>query len=79
MLGSVRVEEKKISCKIEIRKNNDIRSYNLDSTKLTKTGFKKNFSITNAIDEIRQAFDNKKMFKKSEWYSVDWLKKIKVI
>jgi nucleoside-diphosphate-sugar epimerase len=79
IIDIAKIIQKKISCKIEIRKTNDIRSYNLDSTKLTKTGFKKNFTITNAIDEIKQAFDNKKIFKKSEWYSVDWLKKIKVI
>ena len=69
---------KKIDCKIEIKKDNDSRSYNLDLQKLLNTGFLPKYSIVDAIDEIKLSF-SKKLYSRPQWYSVKWLKSIKVI
>ena len=71
--------QKSIDCKIKIKKNNDSRSYNLDSTKLLSTGFLPKYSILDAINEIKSSFAEKKLISKPQWYSVKWLKSIKVI
>ena len=71
--------QKKIDCKIQIKKDNDSRSYNLDSTKLLNTGFLPKYSIVDAIDEIKLSFSKKKLYSRPQWYSVKWLKSIKVI
>lgn len=68
-----------IDCKIKIKKSNDLRSYNLDSTKLIKTGFLPKYNITDAIHEIKFAHEDGKLISKPQWYSVKWLKSIKVI
>ena len=73
-----RIQEK-IDCKIKIKKSNDLRSYNLDSTKLIKTGFLPKYTINDAINEIKFAHKNGKLISKPQWYSVKWLKSIKVI
>ena len=60
---------KKIKSKIIIKKNyNDARSYNLDSTKLLKTGFKPRKNINDAIYEIKELYF-KRMKKK---YGDNW-------
>lgn len=71
--------QKIIDCKIKINKSNDLRSYNLDSTKLIKTGFSPKYSINDAIKEIKFAHETSKLISKPQWYSVKWLKSIKVI
>ena len=43
---------KKIGAKISITSSNDPRSYRLNSDKLVSTGFKPEFSVDNAIEEI---------------------------
>lgn len=66
--------QKNINCKIKIKKINDIRSYNLDSSKLLKTGFKPNYSISYAIKEIKNAHENGKLKNNKKWHTVKWLK-----
>ena len=63
----------------QIKKSNDIRSYNLDSSKLLKTGFEPKLKINDAIKQIMEAFAKNKISLKDQWQSVSWLKKIKVI
>ena len=70
---------KKIPTEIEVKKNNkDIRSYRQNSDKLLNTGFKKNFSVKHAIEEVYNKFFNKKIEDKENCYTVDWMKKIKI-
>ncbi len=70
---------KKIPTKIEIKKNNkDVRSYRQNSDKLLKTGFKKNFSVNHAIDEVHNKFIKKEIEDKEICYTVNWMKKIKI-
>jgi len=71
--------KKEINCKIKIKKIFDIRSYNLDSSKLLKNGFKPKYSILDAINEIKNRYKKKNFLNKKQWHSVLWLKKINVI
>ena len=49
--------KKEIPSKIKIiKKSNDPRSYNLDATRLLKIGFRPKKKITNAINEIKEAY-----------------------
>jgi nucleoside-diphosphate-sugar epimerase len=79
VLQIAKIVKKNVPCKIIIKKSNDIRSYNLDSSKLLKTGFKPKLKINDAIKQIMEAFAKKKISLKDQWQSVSWLKKIKVI
>lgn len=79
VLQIAKIIKKNIPCKIIIKKCNDIRSYNLDSSKLLKTGFEPKLKINDAIKQIMEAFEKNKISLKDEWQSVSWLKKIKVI
>jgi len=66
---------KKIKSKIIIKKNyNDARSYNLDSTKLLKTGFKPRKNINDAIYEIKELYFKRKLLDKPNFHSIQWLK-----
>ncbi len=68
--------QKVIPSKIIIHKKNfDPRSYNLDSSKLLKTGFRPKKKIINAINEIKDSYKSGKLIEKPNFYSVQWLKK----
>lgn len=64
----------KVDCEIKFIEGNDPRSYRQCSDKLIKTGFKQKFSIDNAIDEISDAFYNKKLIDDDSCYTVKWMK-----
>lgn len=64
----------KIDSKIKIKKVQDIRSYRLDSSKLLKTGFKKNLSIDHAIEEIKENFLSNKLIEKPSSYNINYMK-----
>ena len=49
----------KIGAKIIVNKNRDIRSYRQDSSRLLKTGFKPQYSVDFAIDELINFFGSK--------------------
>ena len=68
---------KRTKAKIFTLKNsNDPRTYKLNSDKLIKTGFKKKFSVDQAIDEIIEKCDNSKYKDKNKFYTVKWMKKL---
>ena len=54
----------KTNCEIQIKPSNDPRSYRLNSNKLLNTGFKKKYSVEDAIEQLIYFFDKKK-FKSS--------------
>ena len=54
----------KTNCEIHIKPSNDPRSYRLNSNKLLNTGFKKKYSVEDAIEQLIYFFDRKK-FKSS--------------
>ena len=67
-----------IPSKIEIKKIFDPRHYYLDSTKLIKEGFKPNYSVENAIIELKNKYKEKKIFNNINFYSIKKLKKLKI-
>jgi len=70
--------KKKIPCKINIIKDaNDPRSYRLDSSKLMKLGFFPKKKISDAIEELKDLYEKKKLLSKKSYFSLEWLKKKK--
>jgi nucleoside-diphosphate-sugar epimerase len=65
-----------ITSKIKIIKNtNDPRSYNLDSSKLLRLGFVPKKKIIDAIQEFKNFYNAGKFIEKSNFHSIQWLKK----
>lgn len=69
--------QEKVDCKLIIEETNDLRSYKQDSTKLINTGFKQNFCINDAIEEIIYKFRNNQLKDEESFYTVKWMKKLK--
>ena len=65
---------KKLNCIINIKDSNDPRSYRLNSDKLLKTGFIPNYVIDDAIDEIINFYNQKKLLDEKKYYNINWLK-----
>jgi len=64
-----------IESKIVIKKGtNDARSYNLDSSKLLKTGFRPKKKISDAIVELKELYKKKILLDKPNFHSIQWLK-----
>jgi len=61
VLKIAKLVKKLIPSKIILSKINDIRSYRLDSSKLLKTGFKPKFNVHEAIMDIKNRFQEKKI------------------
>lgn len=65
-----------IKSKIIVKKNsNDARSYNLDSSKLLKTGYRPKKNISNAILELKELYEQNILKDKANFHSIKWLKK----
>ena len=71
--------QNKIPSKVKIKKVFDQRSYRQCSNKLLDAGFIRKYGVDEAIDEIIFNFKNGKIKNKKSYYTVKWLKKIKVI
>lgn len=69
--------QKKIPCKLEIKKSNDPRSYRLDSSKLIGLGFKTLYDSDDAINELINEFKNFKPSSRN--WNLKWLTKKKII
>ncbi len=63
---------------IIITKSNDIRSYRLNSDKLLSTGFQKKYNVDIAINDIITKFENNELKDSDEFYTVKWMKKLKL-
>ena len=67
---------KEIKAKIIIKKDShDPRSYNLDSTKLLKTGFRPKKKITDAVLELKELYEKNILKDKANFHSIQWLRK----
>ena len=70
--------KKIIPCKLTSKSTDDIRSYNINSNKILKIGFKPLYNSTDAIIEIKKEFDNG--FKPNDKnFNLKWLLKRKII
>jgi len=67
-----------IPSKIIIKGGNDPRSYRQNSDKLLSTGFKKKYSVLDAIKELKKKYDNKKLIESDRCYTVKWMKELKL-
>ena len=59
---------------IVISESNDPRSYRQDSSKLLATGFKPEFSVQDAIEQISEAYRNDALQDGEHCYTVKWMK-----
>jgi nucleoside-diphosphate-sugar epimerase len=78
ILKIAEIIKEKTGAKIKIEPSNDPRSYRQNSDKLFSTGFKKNFSVIDAVLEIKKQYENKKFTDSDRCYTVKWMRKIKV-
>jgi len=63
---------------IIVSESNDPRSYRQDSSKLLATGFKPQYSVQTAIDEIRHAYRNRELPEGENCYTVKWMKHLQL-
>ena len=61
---------------ITVSDSNDPRSYRQNSDKLLGTNFKPQYSIQDAIIEIKKLFSEGNLTDKDEFHTVKWMKKI---
>lgn len=73
-----KIIKKKIKCSINVLESNDPRSYRQNSDKLLNTGFNPKFNIENAIDELIEKFNEKKLIKNDLFYNIKTMKKLKL-
>jgi len=65
-----------IPSKIKVEKSNiDPRSYRQNSDKLISTGFKRKFSVSDAILDLKKKYLEKKFYDKDEFYSIKLMKR----
>ena len=74
ILEIAKMVKEKINCEIIILESNDPRSYRQDSSKLIETGFKPNFGVKHAIDEIISKFHSGDLMESDSCYTVKWMK-----
>ena len=67
---------KLIETEIVITESDDPRSYRQDSKKLIETGFNPQYSIYDAIKEIKGKFEEGIIDGSDEKYTVKWMKKL---
>ena len=78
IINIAKMIQKKINVKIKIIKSNDPRSYRQDSSKLLRLGFKTNYKVNDAIDEIIALNNRKKIKTNLSNFTVKWMKKLKI-
>lgn len=64
-----------IPAEIVVTESNDPRSYRLNSDKLKATGFHPQYTVTDAIQEIIEAFRSGKLRDEEQWYNIKTMKK----
>ena len=68
--------EKIIPTKVVINKGNDPRSYRQNSNKLLSTGFKKKFTVNDAIKDLKEKYESKKFKESNECYTIKRMKEL---
>lgn len=66
----------KVDTVINITDSNDPRSYRLNSDKIMSIGFKKNYDIDFAIDELIQSYNEGKIKESDDFYAIKKLRKL---
>ena len=69
--------KKKIQSEIIKSESNDPRSYRQNSDKLLNTGFERKYSVEDAIDAIKIAYEKGELVESDQCYTVRWMKNLK--
>ena len=75
ILEVANIIKSKLDAKINISESNDIRSYRLSSKKLLALGFKPNYNIEDAINEIIYYYKNGFLDNIENMSNINWIKK----
>ena len=62
-----------------VSESNDPRSYRQNSDKLLNTGFKQEYGVDYAINEIIDAYNDKKLVESDSCYTVKWMKNLNLV
>lgn len=65
-----------IPSKIIIKDSNDHRSYRQNSDKLLATGFKRKFSVSDSIKDLKRKYEEEKLVESDQCYTVKWMKEL---
>jgi len=65
-----------IPSEIIIKEIHDPRSYRQNSDKLLLTGFKKKFTVSDAIKELKNKYESNKFIESDKCYTVKWMKEL---
>jgi nucleoside-diphosphate-sugar epimerase len=69
----------KLGAEIIVSESNDPRSYRQNSDKLLNTGFKQVYGVDYAINEIIDAYNDKKLVESDSCYTVKWMKNLNLV
>ena len=69
----------KLGAEIIVSESNDPRSYRQNSDKLLNTGFKQEYGVDYAINEIIDAYNDKKFVESDSCYTVKWMKNLNLV
>jgi nucleoside-diphosphate-sugar epimerase len=69
----------KLGAEIIVSESNDPRSYRQNSDKLLNTGFKQEYGVDYAINEIIDACNDKKLVESDSCYTVKWMKNLNLV
>jgi len=77
IIDIAKMVQKIIPSEIVVTENSkDPRSYKQNSDKLLSTGFKKLFSVIDAIKDLKEKYENKKFIESDSCYTVKWMKEL---
>jgi len=69
----------RLGAEIIVSESNDPRSYRQNSDKLLNSGFKQEFGVDYAINEIIEAYNNKELVETDQCYTVKWMKNLNLV
>jgi nucleoside-diphosphate-sugar epimerase len=69
----------KLGAEIIVSDSNDPRSYRQNSDKLLNTGFKQEYGVDYSINEIIDAYVEKKLVESDSCYTVKWMKSLNLV
>jgi nucleoside-diphosphate-sugar epimerase len=78
ILKIAEIIKEKTGATIKIEPSNDPRSYRQNSDKLISTGFKFQYNVVNAIEEIIAKYNNKILEDKEIYYNLKVMKNLKL-
>ena len=74
ILDIAKMIQKKINSQIVVEKSNDPRSYRLNSNKLLNTGFRPKKNVADAINELCELYNLRKLVNNEYFHNLKWMK-----